>query len=792
MSSAQCTSNVLSLMVLSLSAWLVIGCSGDARRTSAPGAPASGTCSDSIRNGREADVDCGGACVRCAFGRSCSSAIDCLSGLCAGGACIAPLTCDDEKKQSPETDIDCGGGLCTPCALTQFCSQHSDCLSEACIFGVCDRPSCGDNIRNQGEEAVDCGGAVCAPCVSGPDGGESTPVHDVGTDTKQAVDITPEVDTYVPPGGDVASNDAGPTVPNTLVYDAKGSNGVACTDSCALELDVGESVEIAVKYLDGSGGAIKQAAINWAVDGAGVKLEALNTLTDTQGRSALLVTAKSEASSVIVRASAAGDANLAELPFSFTVLAGVPPAARIGFSYAGTGNIAAVEIRLFRAEDKTPTCEEVHPDTPNGYTATLVKSNVATGQQASFPQLPGLAEGTTETWIAQAIGPSSAAPSAAGCVSFEATFGETAEVTVPVTDLPVKFAGVYDITTKMDLYTGLTGPAGSSIGFIIQLFDSPGATALEAACTSPSNQTLKAACGWLWDGQKPSGAGVSVATVADDAFYGLIAQFLGSDVAFAGDAIASLFTEFRMGSRLELGFEAQNGSFPEGSVGEEWTTAQYLWKFGKECPPSDDDCGFEVVKLSDIFGANPTAAPVVSNTDAPALIIAKHDVPGFDYGLLVNYLVEEKILPSLFGDGSTPIEDPDGSCDGEVTPEVDTYEEVIGMIIGDECCNLYDDCCEFFAAKPAVKEYEFFSGQNELVCELLIPAAGSFIRKTVGQVGGSLNVGTAGACPAIDLDKDRTVDALGSKASPCTWNLSVEFVGGSSFEPENSFTGLHK
>jgi hypothetical protein len=247
-----------------------------------------------------------------------------------------------------------------------------------------------------------------------------------------------------------------------------------------------------------------------------------------------------------------------------------------------------------------------------------------------------------------------------------------------------------------------------------------------------------------------------------------------------------------MGSRLELGFEAQNGSFPEGSVAEEWTTAQYLWKFGKECPPSDDDCGFEVVKLSDIFGANPTAAPVVSNTDAPALIIAKHDVPGFDYGLLVNYLVEEKILPSLFGDGSTPIEDPDGFCDGEVTPKVDSYEEVIGMIFGDECCNLYDDCCEFFAAKPAVKAYEIFSGQNELVCELLIPAAGSFIRKTVGKVGGSLNVGTAGACPAIDLDKDRTVDALGSKASPCTWDLSVEFVGGSSFEPENSFTGLHK
>ncbi|MBT9556370.1 MAG: hypothetical protein IV100_10090 [Myxococcales bacterium] len=637
------------------------------------------------------------------------------------------------------------------------------------------------------------GSALSVGC--GSDGGGGAPVQGIQPtqDVEQTADTTPEADVVTPePDVPATNDDTGPTVGNTMVYDATGSNGAPCVDSCALELDVGETLEIAVKYLDGSGGGVPEAPIAWSVDGVGVKLGALNTFTDATGRSSVVVTAESATTSVIVRAQATGDANRAEVPFSFTVNAGVPPAARIGFNYSGSGNITAVEIRLFRAEDQTPTCEEIHPDTPNGYTATLVKSDVATGQQASFPQLPGLPEGTTETWIAQAIGPSAAAPSAAGCVSFEASFGETAEVTIPVSDLPVKFAGVYDITTKMDLYTGLTGPAGSSIGFIIQLFDSPGATALEAACTSPSDQTLKVACGWLWDGQQPSGAGVSVAAVADDAFYGLIAQFLGSDVAFAGDAIASLFTEFRMGSRLELGFEAQNGTFPEGSIAEEWTTAQYLWKFGKECPPTDDDCGFEVVKLSDIFGANPTAAPVVSNTDAPALIIDKHNVPGFDYGLLVNYLIEEKILPSLFGDGATPIEDPEGQCDGIVTPEVDSYEEVIGMIFGDECCIYFEDCCEYFAKKPAVQEYEFFPGQNELVCELLIPAAGSFIRKTVGQVGGSLNVGTAGACPALDLDKDRTVDALGSKAAPCTWDLSVEFVGGASFEPENSFTGLHK
>ena len=48
-------------------------------------------CSDGARNGAETDVDCGGACARCAFGRGCATSEDCGDGAtCSGGKC-APV-----------------------------------------------------------------------------------------------------------------------------------------------------------------------------------------------------------------------------------------------------------------------------------------------------------------------------------------------------------------------------------------------------------------------------------------------------------------------------------------------------------------------------------------------------------------------------------------------------------------------------------------------------------------------------------------------------------------------------
>lgn len=45
------------------------------------------TCSDSVKNGNETDVDCGGTCSKCSSGKHCLAGSDCTSGICSSGTC---------------------------------------------------------------------------------------------------------------------------------------------------------------------------------------------------------------------------------------------------------------------------------------------------------------------------------------------------------------------------------------------------------------------------------------------------------------------------------------------------------------------------------------------------------------------------------------------------------------------------------------------------------------------------------------------------------------------------------
>jgi len=109
-----------------------------------------------------AEMFCGGPCKPCGAGHSCGIDADCLSGRCVGGKCQAP-TCDDSLKNGDEEDVDCGGPTCGPCADGQGCLSPSDCQSNVCISGKCQAPTCFDGKKNGAETGIDCGGP-CGPC----------------------------------------------------------------------------------------------------------------------------------------------------------------------------------------------------------------------------------------------------------------------------------------------------------------------------------------------------------------------------------------------------------------------------------------------------------------------------------------------------------------------------------------------------------------------------------------------------------------------------------------------------
>jgi hypothetical protein len=58
------------------------------KNNQSPPPPATDTCLNSVKDGSETDVDCGGGtCVRCAVGKVCSTRNDCASAVCTNGAC---------------------------------------------------------------------------------------------------------------------------------------------------------------------------------------------------------------------------------------------------------------------------------------------------------------------------------------------------------------------------------------------------------------------------------------------------------------------------------------------------------------------------------------------------------------------------------------------------------------------------------------------------------------------------------------------------------------------------------
>jgi hypothetical protein len=108
----------------------------------APASPPGPTCSDTIQNGSETDVDCGGpTCQRCAIGQTCASRDDCASALCLDTTC-------GQCAVNEDCGLDTNGDPCfcrTNAANERVCTRQlgrfdlnftcADCLpGEQCVL----------------------------------------------------------------------------------------------------------------------------------------------------------------------------------------------------------------------------------------------------------------------------------------------------------------------------------------------------------------------------------------------------------------------------------------------------------------------------------------------------------------------------------------------------------------------------------------------------------------------------------------------------------------------------------
>lgn len=121
------------------------------------------TCNNTIKDGAETDVDCGGnVCKKCFDGKACIANTDCLGGgpnnmgACLNNVCVTPK-CNDLNVNGDETDVDCGGSICARCTIGKRCTTGKDCVSGACTTtGSCACPAGMTEVSKQGGNGAYC------------------------------------------------------------------------------------------------------------------------------------------------------------------------------------------------------------------------------------------------------------------------------------------------------------------------------------------------------------------------------------------------------------------------------------------------------------------------------------------------------------------------------------------------------------------------------------------------------------------------------------------------------------
>ena len=628
----------------------------------------------------------------------------------------------------------------------------------------------------------------------GDDGGPGVvPPTDTVGDTLPADDTLAVEDTLAP--DTTQPMDTVPVGSSSLACAAGlvGSDGQPCVSSCAWSLTAGDERELAVVYRDAAGQPRADASIKWSTDAPEVlaKLSALSTYTGADGVARVTLRSFDLPGAATVTAKVGSDAAAGEVRFVVTYAVPPTPVLLLSHEYVGQAGHSSFSVRLFEQKGGQPSCGSIHPDaggTPP--TPDLTLGPYGFGQQARLMDLPGLAEAGEQRWTAQFVGPADGpVVRAVGCVQdIHVTAGGTAAELVYILDLPPRFRGSYRAETRMDLVSGTSGAFGNVVSAIVQLFTEPGALVLKWACQSASG-TLGTVCDYLVDDSgHPTVIGGVVVDAADAGFALLISEALGANVQVNGQTISEVLKDLRLLSDLGLAGEPsvpkagfEGAMFSAGDAHEEWTHVRFRWKYSPDCKNAGNaqECGWSNMPLEEIYGFRPSAALEAGVGFGLDLHIVEHEVSGLTYGPLVNAIIERKLIPLIFGDGT------------EGLPPVDSWDDLVATLLGDQYCLYYDDCCDYFAYRLEDSVPIWVSPFLPAACEAAIPAAAGLIRSQLTGLDGAMRVGTppGDGCPHHDGDGDRWVDAWGNASAPCAWDLSFPY-GGSEFTPDTDWRAI--
>jgi hypothetical protein len=103
-------------------------------------------CANGVKDGDEADVDCGGSCLPCANGQTCTTGADCWSRNCAANGTCQPCNAPGAPSCGSDQAGLCGcsnfDGFCYSSTRPTSVANCSECPPTASCFEFEDGPHC--------------------------------------------------------------------------------------------------------------------------------------------------------------------------------------------------------------------------------------------------------------------------------------------------------------------------------------------------------------------------------------------------------------------------------------------------------------------------------------------------------------------------------------------------------------------------------------------------------------------------------------------------------------------------
>jgi len=626
-----------------------------------------------------------------------------------------------------------------------------------------------------------------------------------GDDTNGTTNPTPDAIFPDVIGGDTLvtpTDTVNPAAVRRLDFEmAFGDDSVPCrgTSRCTISLSFTERRTLKVLYTeDGqpAAGQVVKFALENDADGVGY-LNTLSSVTDETGIGQVETKPKEGRVGQFVVKAYIDNSDLPALYFDVVVTPkGQVPLTVIG-TYGGSRPVGNYNVRLYRQNAAgAPNCANLLDLYENG-TASQARDNVQLTQTAKFPQFDGLEQDGTQkyTILAFALN-STSAIQAWGCedVEGQVEWGKARTVTVELVDRPPLYAGAYNITSRFDFVSAIPDPYRTWVQYVVGFFQSPAGTVLTLACDllTGEGEDLNSICDLVFDQDAQghltlSTVGGYVSDLIDSIIEGIAQGSVFGTIFQVGGDVADILKAFEINATLTFKNEPDaTGAWTEAGTSENWHTVKVKWSLGANCDPATEvGCGTRQFSINTFQQTAVTGSFTASVADTWNLTIDKHPL-NLHYGALINYFLEAFLLPLVTGQ-----------------PVVDTYEELLGFLIGGGTSCLEPgsalDCCGTFSdnSNIAGNGDGTISGATEgainTACGVITTAGPKFLRDTLQgldlQTGDVFTIGTKTACPLTDFNNDMVVDGVGSQAAPCMWDVTLDFGGNATTSFDAIFFG---